>query len=345
MRGLSRFIDRVKIFVEGGSGGKGCISFRREKSVARGGPNGGSGGKGGDVILEGDRGLLTLLDFKYRPQIKASRGGGGRGSDCDGRSGADAMAKVPLGTIAKDIATDKQIGEVLKQGQQLVVARGGRGGRGNKQFATSTNRAPRKAELGVLGEKRTLELELKLIADVGLVGAPNAGKSTLINYISTAKSKVASYPFTTLNPVLGVVALSDDSSEALASEESFRMVVADMPGLIKGAYRGKGLGDRFLRHIERTRILVFILDMGDKPLNDFFMLREELEQYSHSLSKKAYLIAANKIDLENSEYNLSDFFIKSGVEKNRIFPISALKGKGIDKLLGNIRRELNESRT
>lgn len=327
------FIDRVKIFVKGGNGGKGCISFRREKNIPRGGPNGGSGGKGGNVILEGDSGLLTLLDFKYHPEIKASSGGGGKGSDCDGRAGADAIAKVPLGTVARDIATNKEIGEVLKQGQQLVVALGGRGGKGNKQFATSTNRAPRRAEEGIRGEERTLELELRLIADVGLVGAPNAGKSTLINYISSAKSKVASYPFTTLNPVLGVVALSDDK----------RMVVADMPGLIKGAYSGKGLGDRFLRHIERTRILVFILDMGDKPLEDFFMLREEVEQYSRSLSKKAYLIAANKIDLENSRYNISKFFIESGVEKNRIFPISALKGEGINKLLGSIRRELDET--
>lgn len=305
------FVDEVKIYVKAGDGGRGCISFRREKHVPKGGPNGGDGGKGGDVILEGDSGLLTLLDFKYHPHLKAERGQHGKGKDCNGRSGEDLIAKVPLGTVVGDI------GEILSHGQQLVVAHGGRGGRGNKQFATSTDRAPRRAEPGLPGEEKRLILELKLIADVGLVGAPNAGKSTLINSISTTHSKVASYPFTTLNPVLGVVRLDSEH----------RIVVADMPGLIEGASRGKGLGDRFLRHIERTKALIIILDMSGDPINDYKMLREE----SLLLAERPYIIAANKMDISISKDNLERF--KKVVDNVEIFPISALKRTGIKDLL------------
>ena len=228
----SVFIDKVKIIAKGGDGGRGCVSFRRESGVPRGGPNGGNGGVGGSVILLGDSGLLTLLDFSYKPQLKAKRGAHGKGKDCDGKSGEDIIVKVPLGTIVKDLDNNKILGEILNQDQQLIIACGGRGGRGNKQFASSTNRAPKRAEPGEAGELKKLELELKLIAGIGLVGAPNAGKSTLINYISTTNSKVASYPFTTLNPVLGVVNLDNDS----------RIVVADTPGLVL-AQRGVKVGE------------------------------------------------------------------------------------------------------
>lgn len=309
------FVDEVKIYVKAGDGGRGCISFRREKHVPKGGPDGGDGGRGGDVILEGDSGLLTLLDFKYQPHLKAQRGQHGKGKGCNGRAGKDLVVKVPLGTIVQGI------GEILTSGQQLVIAHGGRGGRGNKQFATSTDRAPRRAEPGFPGEEKRLLLELKLIADVGLVGAPNAGKSTLINSISTTHSKVASYPFTTLNPVLGVVNLSEDK----------RIVVADMPGLIEGASKGRGLGTRFLRHIERTKALVIILDMSVDPINDYKMLREECSL----LQEKPCIIAANKMDIPVSKDNLERF--KKVVDNVKICPISALKGAGIKELFKCLR--------
>lgn len=309
------FVDEVKIYAKGGDGGRGCISFRREKHVPKGGPDGGDGGRGGDVILQGDSGLLTLLDFRYHPQLRAQRGQHGRGKGCNGRGGKDLIARVPLGTVIKDI------GEIITHGQQLVVAHGGRGGRGNKQFATSTDQAPRRAEPGFPGEEKRLVLELKLIADAGLIGAPNAGKSTLINRISTTHSKVASYPFTTLNPVLGVVNLDRDH----------RIVVADMPGLIKGASHGKGLGDRFLRHIERTRVLVVILDMSADPVSDYKMLREECSL----LQVKPYIIAANKMDINISKDNLER--LKKVADNVKICPISALKGAGIKELLKCLR--------
>lgn len=319
------FVDEVKICVKAGDGGKGCISFRREKHVPKGGPNGGDGGKGGDIILEGDGGLLTLLDVKYKPHISAQRGEHGLGKDCNGRTGKNIIARVPLGTIVKDVDTGAVLGEILRHGERLIAARGGRGGRGNKHFATSTNRAPRKAEPGFPGENKRLLLELKLIADTGLVGAPNAGKSTLINCISKTKSKVAEYPFTTLNPVLGVVELGNER----------RIVAADMPGLIAGASKGKGLGYRFLRHIERTRCLVIILDMSDDPVRDYIILREELLNYSSSLTAKPYIIAANKMDLAHSKDNLEILCKKA--DNIEIFPIAALKGLGIRKLLNGIR--------
>jgi GTP-binding protein len=320
------FIDEVKINAKGGDGGKGCISFRREKYIPKGGPSGGDGGKGGDVVLEGDEGLLTLLDIKYHPHLKGERGEHGLGKECYGRSGKDFISKVPLGTIVKDVDTGHILGEIISHGQKLIVASGGKGGRGNKHFANSVNRAPRIAEPGWPGEEKNILLELKLIADVGFIGAPNAGKSTLINAISTTHSKVANYPFTTLNPVLGVVDLTKDS----------RIVVADMPGLIEGASNGKGLGYKFLRHIERTRVLVIILDMSVNPFSDYNMLREELEFYSSKLGKKSFIIAANKMDLEESKDNLEIF--KKQVDNIKIFPISALQEDGIQKLLNGIKK-------
>ena len=315
------FIDQVKIYVKAGDGGKGCVSFRREKYVAYGGPNGGNGGDGGSVILEGDSGLLTLLDFKYHPHLKAKKGQHGQGKDCDGRTGMSFTARVPLGTIVTDIETGSQLGEIISAGQKLVIARGGKGGRGNKQFATSTNRAPRRAEPGQPGEEKRLQLELKLIADIALVGTPNAGKSTLINAISRARSKIGSYPFTTLNPVLGVVDPGGGK----------RMVIADMPGLIKGASKGRGLGDRFLRHIERTRAVVFILDMTGSPETDLRMLQDELRLFKPKEAKKKYIIAANKMDLEAARENLPQ--LRKKIKRVKIFPISALTGEGINGLL------------
>lgn len=320
------FIDQIKIHVKAGDGGRGCISFRREKYIPKGGPSGGDGGKGGDVILEGDTGLLTLLDFKYHPHLKAQRGEHGLGKDCYGRSGADFLAKVPLGTIIKDIDKDEIIGEITEHKQRIVVALGGRGGRGNKHFATSTNRAPRKAELGFPGEDKKILLELKLIADAGFVGAPNAGKSTLINCISTTHSKVADYPFTTLNPVLGVVDLDKDH----------RIVVADMPGIIEGASSGRGLGDRFLRHIERTKVIVLILDIAGDPLMDYKMLRNELSLYSTGLADKKFIIVANKIDIPHNEDNLES--LRKMIDNVEIYPISALKDIGVKKMLGGIKK-------
>lgn len=330
MSGRSGFIDRVKIFTKGGDGGRGCVSFRREKYIPFGGPNGGDGGKGGDVILKGEEGLLTLLDFKYAPHLKGQRGQHGQGSDCYGKNGKDIIAKVPLGTLIKETETDVVLGEILSQNQEIIVAKGGRGGRGNMHFATSTNRAPRKAEQGFPGEEKWLLLELKLIADIGIIGAPNAGKSTLINSISAANSKVGNYPFTTLNPILGVV----------ETGKGPKLVLADMPGLIEGASGGKGLGDKFLRHIERTKALVITLDMSANPVGDFQMLRAELENYSNDLSKKSYIIAANKMDLPESSKNLKDF--KKFTRAKNIFPISALQNEGVDKLLSGICKLLNK---
>lgn len=320
----SGFIDNTKIYVKAGDGGSGCLSFRREKFIPKGGPNGGNGGKGGDVILEGEEGLLTLLDFRYHPHLRAKNGNHGMGKDCDGRKGEDFIMKVPLGTIIKDIDNECVIGEILVQGQRIIIANGGRGGRGNKTFASSTNRAPRRFEKGFPGEEKKVFLELKLIADVGLVGAPNAGKSTLINAISESKSKVGGYPFTTLNPALGVVQINDRN----------KMVIADMPGLIEGASIGKGLGDKFLRHIERTKILVFVIDMSASPIENYQMLREEMRQFNPSLCEKPFTVAANKMDIKESKANLIRF--KKAVDNVKIFQISALKCVGINTLIKGI---------
>jgi GTP-binding protein len=328
------FVDRIKVFVKAGGGGNGCMSFRREKYVPRGGPDGGDGGKGGDVIFLADTNLATLLDFYYRPRLTAGRGDHGRGKLQAGAGGNDLIVRVPPGTVVRDLADGSLVCDLVEGGQRHVVARGGRGGRGNARFKSSTNRSPRRAERGEAGEERTLELELKLIADVGLVGYPNAGKSTLISKVSAAKPKIASYPFTTREPHLGIVRAGD--------EQSF--VVADIPGLIEGAHRNVGLGHTFLRHIERTRILLIVLDMaavdGHEPLPVLRSLERELELYQPGLARRRRLVAANKMDLAESAGRLRDFRRGAADYRGRIYPISALTGKGLRQLVGACAAEL-----
>lgn len=283
-----KFIDSARIHVKAGDGGVGCVSFRREKFIPKGGPDGGDGGRGGDVIVSANKQLNTLLDYQYKTKYKAQRGEHGLGSNKTGRSAQDIVLKVPTGTVIRDLGSNDIIGDLLDDGQKFVVAKGGRGGRGNAAFATSTNQAPREYELGEPGEERDIELELKLLADVGLVGYPNAGKSTLISVISAAKPKIADYPFTTLVPNLGIVRVDMGRS----------FVVADIPGLIKGAHAGKGLGIQFLRHIERTKVLVFLIEStSNNPKEDYRVLLKELKLFSQDLPKKPKIIALTKIDL------------------------------------------------
>jgi GTPase len=282
------FIDRVIVRVTAGPGGSGISSFRREKFAPLGGPDGGDGGKGGDVIIRGDSNLATLLDFTYRDSWEAERGLHGSGSNKTGASGDDIILPVPPGTVVRDHGTGEIVGEVLESGDEFVVARGGRGGKGNSWFATSVHRSPREWQPGEDGEARTLELELKLIADVGLVGQPNAGKSTLLSVISAARPKIADYPFTTLAPNLGVVQMSDHRT----------FVVADIPGIIEGAHEGKGLGLQFLRHIERTRLLAFLIPIdADDWQAEYDQLRNEIEQYSEELARKPHCVVFTKMDL------------------------------------------------
>ena len=287
------FIDRVVVRVKAGTGGSGATSFRREKFVPMGGPDGGDGGRGGDVIVRGDRNLSTLLDYTYRDNWEAERGEHGMGSNKTGRSGGDVVLPVPAGTVIRDHENGEFIGEILGDGEEIVVARGGRGGKGNAAFASSTHQAPREWEPGREGEQRTLDLELKLIADVGLVGMPNAGKSTLLSVISKATPKIADYPFTTLSPNLGVVQLSDHRT----------FVVADIPGIIEGASEGKGLGLQFLRHIERTRILAFLIPIDSVEWQqEFDQLRHEISVYSPELAQKPYCVVFTKLDLLGEDY-------------------------------------------
>ncbi len=287
------FIDRVVVRVAAGDGGSGIASFRREKFAPLGGPDGGDGGKGGDVIVHADSNLATLLDYTYRDQFSAERGDHGSGSNKTGRSGDDIVLPVPPGTIVRNQETGDIIGEVLEHGDTFTVARGGRGGKGNSWFATSVHRSPREWQPGEEGELRTLELELKLIADIGLVGQPNAGKSTLLSVISAARPKIADYPFTTLAPNLGVVQLSDGRT----------FVVADIPGIIEGAHEGKGLGLQFLRHIERTRLLAFLIPIDALDWQaEYDQLRHELEQYSPELARKPHCVVFTKLDLLGEDY-------------------------------------------
>ena len=282
------FVDRAVIEVVAGTGGSGSEAFRRESGVPRGGPAGGDGGKGGDIILLADVQLTTLLDYSYRRHYKADRGQHGEGSNKTGRSGEDLVLHVPPGTVAWDHETGALLGELLKDGESVVVARGGRGGRGNFRFKSSTNQAPRRWEPGEEGEERLVRLELKLIADVGLVGEPNAGKSTLLSAVTAARPKVAAYPFTTLEPNLGVVQLSDYRS----------FVIADIPGIIEGAHEGKGLGHQFLRHVERTRVLLVMVPVdAEDPQAEYDRLRAELEAYSPDLARTPFLVGISKTDL------------------------------------------------
>lgn len=318
------FLDQARIYVKGGDGGNGVTAFRREKYVPMGGPSGGDGGRGGNVICVADEGLRTLMDFRYRKHYKAPRGEHGQGKNMHGANAEDLIIKVPVGTVIKDAETGEVLADLVQHGQSVVVARGGRGGRGNARFVSSTNRAPTISEKGEPGEERWLQLELKLLADVGLVGFPNAGKSTLISRISAARPKIADYPFTTLIPNLGVVSTGPG--------ESF--VVADIPGIIQGAHQGAGLGLEFLRHIERTRVLVFVLDcsgMGSgDPVQDYRILLDELEAYRPSLLKRPRLIAANKMDVPGSEKLLER--LRNEIQGVEILPISALTGDGLDRL-------------
>jgi GTP-binding protein len=321
------FIDRAIIKVEAGTGGSGCVSFRREHRVPLGGPDGGDGGRGGNVIVRADSNLSTLLDYTYRDKWKAERGEHGMGSNMTGRSGADVILPVPPGTVVKDAETGERIGEVLEPGDELIVARGGRGGRGNAYFVSSTHQAPREWQPGEEGEKRTIELELKLIADVGLVGQPNAGKSTLLSVISAARPKIADYPFTTLQPNLGVVPLSDHRT----------FVVADIPGIIEGAHEGKGLGLQFLRHIERTRILAFLIPIDSMDWQaEYDGLRAEVRAYSETLASKPHCVVFSKMDLlgemEPPPIEAPEAF--------GIFAISSATRQGIDVLLDALWREL-----
>src|ERR671924_1280023 len=286
------FIDRVVVKVEAGTGGSGASSFRREKFVPMGGPDGGDGGRGGDVIVRGDANLSTLLDFTYRDFWKAERGEHGMGSNKTGRSGEGVVLPVPQGTVIRDADSGEFIGEILEDGEEVIVARGGRGGRGNAAFASATHQAPREWQPGEEGERRNLELELKLIADVGLVGQPNAGKSTLLSVISAARPKIADYPFTTLSPNLGVVQLSDGRT----------FVVADIPGIIEGAHEGKGLGFQFLRHIERTRLLAFLIPIDTMDWQaEYDQLRREVAAYSPELAQKPHCVVFTKMDLLGDE--------------------------------------------
>ncbi|HSJ65457.1 MAG TPA: GTPase ObgE [Gemmatimonadaceae bacterium] len=321
------FIDRAVVKVEAGTGGSGCMSFRREHRVPMGGPDGGDGGRGGSVIVRADSNLATLLDYTYRDRWAADRGEHGMGANKTGRSGADVILPVPPGTVVKDLDSGERLGEVLEHGDECVVAKGGRGGKGNAFFVSSTHQSPREWQPGEEGEQRTLELELKLIADVGLVGQPNAGKSTLLSVISAARPKIADYPFTTLAPNLGVVPLSDHRT----------FVVADIPGIIEGAHEGRGLGLQFLRHIERTRILAFLVPIDALDWQaEYDGLRAEVRAYSETLAAKPHCVVFSKMDL------LGDMEPPpiEAPEAFGVFAISAATRDGLDRLLDGLWREL-----
>jgi len=322
------FIDQAHITVRGGRGGNGCVSFRREKFVPRGGPDGGDGGDGGSVVLVADENINTLLFFRRRRKFEAPRGAHGQGSNKHGRSGGHTRIPVPVGTIVRERTSRRQMADLVRPGQEIVVARGGRGGRGNARFASATHQAPREAEEGRPGEERELELELKLLADVGLVGLPNSGKSTLLSRLSAARPKIADYPFTTLEPHLGVVPVG----------EYRQVLMADIPGLISGAHRGKGLGIQFLRHIERTGMLLFLLDVtASDPAEDLRILRRELSRFSPALLDKPSLLCLNKIDLWPDDRPLP---VLTGEKGDICHAISALTGRGLEKLKHLIARHM-----
>jgi GTP-binding protein len=323
------FIDEARIRVKAGDGGNGCMAFRREKFVPRGGPSGGDGGRGGDVVMESSERHNTLVHFRFNPEHKAERGRHGEGSNCSGRDGEDIILKVPVGTSVYSEETGELIHDFAYPDERVIVAHGGRGGRGNQHFATSTHQAPREHEMGFVGEEYAFRLELKLLADVGLVGYPNVGKSTLIARISAARPKIADYPFTTLQPNLGVVTVGE-----APFEESY--VVADIPGLIEGAHLGAGLGVQFLRHIERTRVLVHLVDVSDgsgreNPVEDFKVISAELASFGHGLEDKPVLVVASKADVANPE-KLKKLRAMAKRRKMPFYEISAVSGQGVDQL-------------
>lgn len=310
-------IDTATIRLRGGDGGNGCVSFRREKYVPRGGPNGGDGGHGGSIIFEAARGLSSLLDFRYRREYKAEKGRNGSGANRRGKDGEDLILRVPAGTVLREHETGEVLADLDEDGASFVVAKGGRGGRGNARFATPIEQAPRRADPGTPGQEITVDLELKLLADVGLVGLPNAGKSTLLSRISAARPKIGDFPFTTLSPVLGIV--------GHGSEDSF--VMADLPGLIEGAHEGRGLGHRFLRHIERTRVLVMLIDSsGEDPESDYGTLVGELTSYGEGLDEKPRIVALSKVDAT------PDAVLSHSFGGEDVFRISSLTGEGLQEL-------------
>lgn len=325
-----KFVDEVRIRVEAGDGGNGCMSFRREKYVPRGGPNGGDGGDGGHVVLRVDTGLSTLLDLSYPQTLRAGRGEHGRGKEQYGKAGENLVLRVPPGTIVHDDETGETMADLRASGEEAVVARGGRGGRGNMHFATSTNRAPRRADPGTPGDKRTLRLELRVLADAGLLGFPNVGKSTLIRAVSAAKPRVADYPFTTLVPHLGVVRVHDELS----------FVLADVPGLIPGAHEGQGLGTRFLRHLSRTAVLVHLLDVsglsGRDPVDDFDTINRELALASPELAAKPQIVAATKLDLAETRERLPEVQARLAARGITLHAVSGATGDGTHELVARI---------
>jgi GTP-binding protein len=329
-----KFVDEARIRVKAGDGGNGCVSFRREKFVPRGGPDGGDGGDGGNVVIVADPHLTTLLDLRYQKQYRARRGEHGRGKEQHGRRGEDRIIRVPVGTIVKDEETGEVLADLRTAGERVVVAAGGRGGKGNARFASSVNRSPRRATPGLPGEEKRLYLELRLLADVGIVGLPNAGKSTLIAAISAARPRIADYPFTTLVPNLGVVELGEGRS----------FVVADIPGLIEGAHRGEGLGHKFLRHIRRSGLLLHLVDASraraDDPLADWRVVDRELGLFDPSLREKPQILVANKIDLSEAREALPRLGEAAARAGLAFHAISAATGEGVRELLGRVQREL-----
>lgn len=319
------FVDETTIKVIAGKGGDGCTSFRREKYIPMGGPDGGNGGKGGDIVFEVDKGLKTLVDLRYKKIIKADKGVNGKGSTRNGANASDIIIKVPEGTTVYDADTNLVLADLTKDKETFIVAHGGRGGRGNKAFATHSDPAPKFSELGCPGEEKLIKCELKVMADVGLIGMPSVGKSTILSLISSAKPKIGAYHFTTLNPNLGVVKLQDERS----------FVMADLPGLIEGASEGAGLGHKFLRHAMRTKILAHVIDMGSfegrNPIEDYEKIRKEIDAFHDKLKNKKEIVIANKMDLEEAEENLKEF--KKAYPKLEVYPISAIHQDGFDHLI------------
>jgi len=330
------FVDYVKIHVRAGDGGDGSVSFRREKYIPNGGPDGGDGGDGGSILFEASEDLHTLMDFRFKKKFIAERGEDGKGQKRFGRRGQDLIIKVPVGTVIRDEETGLVIADLNTKGEKRIMARGGRGGKGNVHFATATRQAPKFARQGQKGQERSLILELKSIADVGLVGFPNVGKSTILSILSAARPKIADYHFTTLKPSLGVVRVREDAS----------FVMADIPGIIEGAHEGVGLGLKFLRHIERTRLLLHVIDVsgleGRDPIEDFESIRGELQKYSEKLVDKPQLIAANKMDIPGAEDNIERLKAQLEPQGYKVFPVSAAQNKGFKPLLDEIIRMLSQ---
>ncbi len=326
---MSKFVDKARICVKAGDGGNGCVSFRREKCVPRGGPDGGNGGSGGDVVLKADARLQTLSDFRHHSHFTSESGGHGSGKNRRGRDGKTLVVRVPPGTLVSDADSGKVIADLVENGSRVVLARGGEGGRGNAARKSSTNRAPRVCDEGNAGEKRKFNLELRVIADVGIIGCPNAGKSTLIARLSKAEPKIASYPFTTLRPYLGIV-----------EYEPFRtFVLAEIPGLVKGAHRGKGLGDEFLQHARRTKVLIHLIDLSAGSYENYTVVNEEMRLYDSELSEKLQVIAGNKIDLPGAAKNFEDLVEKlkeNSCRNSGVFAISALTGEGLTELVDGL---------